>query len=622
MDKLAHVREEESGLSEKKFEIKIKEKVIYSILGLFFIFTFILFLKTSYLQIFEGKKLRNVAENNKGKISLIRPERGIIYDKNYKKIVLNSPAYDLVCDTKNFSNPNSPSKEVEILSQILGETFSDIKDKITKSEDFEILLAENLNHETLLILEARIGDLPDCKVEKNTIRNYVTGPIFSHVLGYNGRISRSELENVANYAINDYIGKDGLEKFYEKELRGIPGRTEVIRSAQGIKRGDNVLSLPKDGYNLVLNIDADLQEQAYNSLKRSIENIGAKKGAAVALDPRSGAVLAMVSYPSYDNNIFSGGISKKDFNELQNNTNQPFFNRAVLAQYPTGSTIKPFVASGALQEKIISPEKQINDQGYILVHSRYDPSVVYKFTGVKPHGLVDMRKAIAVSSNIYFYTVGGGYGEQKGLGPSAIKKYLHLFGWEEETGIDLPREFSGFVPSPDWKSQAKKEPWWDGDTYNLSIGQSDLQVTPLQVAAAYSAIANGGKLYKPQITQRITEGSGQSASIIKEFKPEITRENFIDPENLQIVKEGMRDCVQKSYGSCFMLSTLPVPIAGKTGTTETGKQGRYNTWVSTFAPYDNPEIVFVATIEEVEGLRAATLPMAHDVLQYYFNNRK
>ena len=422
--------------------------------------------------------------------------------------------------------------------------------------------------------------------------------------------------------MTDNIGKDGLEKYYENYLRGIPGRTEVIKDATGIKRGDKVLSEPKAGNSLILNIDADLQQKTYEALEASIKNIGAKKGAAVALDPRNGAVLALVSYPAYDNNLFSGGISQKDFSMLQNDSSQPLFNRVIASKYPTGSTIKPFLDCGALQENLISPDKLINDPGYILVHSQFDPSVSYRFAGVTPHGLVDMRKALAVSSNIYFFTIGGGYGDQQGLGPGRIKKYLDLFGWENKTGIDLPGEFKGFVPSPSWKKETKNENWWDGDTYNLSIGQSDLQVTPLQVAVAYGAIANGGTLYKPQIVQKIVDTTTQETTIIQEFKPEVLNSNFIDPKNIQIVREGMRDGVEKAYGGSYYLHDIPVTAAGKTGTAETNKDGFFNTWSTSFAPYDNPEIVFVTTIEGVQGLRSATLPVARDVLDWYFTDRE
>ena len=622
LDTLAKNKEEEFGLTEKRLEVKIKERIILVIFGIFLLIVTVFLGKTLYLQVWQGKKMAAAAQGNKGKMSLIRPERGIVYDSNFKKLITNSPAYDLVCDKRNFSVSSQDSlRQVMLLSELLEQKVEDLESVIGASDESKVLLAENIDHEKLLILEAHLKDLPDCQIEKNTVRNYVMGPVFSHVLGYTGRVTKDNLEVLENYSASDYIGKDGLEKFYESELRGTPGETEVVRTAMGVKKEDKVISEPVAGYNLVLNIDAKLQKTVYDSLEKSIKNLGSKKGAAVALNPKTGAVLALVSYPSYDDNMFSQGISKADFNAIINDANQPFFNRVISAQYPAGSTIKPFLAMGALEENIISPTKLINDIGYILVHSQYDPSVSYKFAGVVPHGWVDMKKAIAVSSNVYFYTVGGGYENQQGLGPTRIKKYLDLFGWEQKTGIDLPQEFKGFVPSPDWKKKVKKENWWDGDTYNLSIGQSDLQVTPLQVAVAYSYIANGGAMYKPQVVQKIINGSGKDAPVVKEFQPEIISQNFIDPKSVSIVREGMLDGVQKDYGSSYMLHDLPVIVAGKTGTAETNKAGFYNTWSVSFAPYNNPEIVFVTTIEGVQGLRAATLPVAHDVLQYFFQGR-
>lgn len=628
MDTLAQAKEEELGISEKRFEVKIKEKIIYAIFGLFFIFALGLFSKTAYLQTVEGSALYAVSENNKGTITLLRPQRGIIYDAHLRKLVANAPAYDLLCDTSLLFNAGKKGlfdynavalKQVSLMAEILEKPFEDLQMVIASAAQPKVLIAENIAPEKLLMLEARLAQLEGCQIEKNTVREYALGEAFSHVLGYAAKINKDELKSVSNYTIADYIGKTGLERFYEAQLRGTPGQNEIIKTAAGVQKGSNVLAEPVSGYNLVLNIDADLQKKTYEALEKSIKNIGSKKGAAVALDPRTGAVLALVSYPAYDNNIFSQGISQADFNQLINNPNQPFFDRVIAAKYPTGSTIKPFLASGALQEKLISPTKIINDPGYIIVQSENDPNITYKFAGVTPHGDVDMREAIAVSSNIYFYTIGGGYGSQKGLGPARIKKYLDMYGWEQKTGIDLPGEFKGFVPSPAWKKERKNENWWDGDTYNLSIGQSDLQVTPLQVAVAYSAIANGGTLYKPQIVQKVIDGSGAGASIIQEFKPEIMSRLAIDQENLQVIREGMRQGVL--YGSSVSLNNLSVDVAGKTGTVETNKDGFFNTWSSNFAPYDNPEIVFVATIEGVQGLRSATLPVAHDVLEWYFNKK-
>src|SRR3989339_625853 len=579
LDNLEKDKEAESGFSEKRFEVPLKERKAYILLALFILVTILISSKVFYLQVFEGKNLHALAENNKGKIVLIKPERGIIYDRNLKKMLSNSPAFDLVCDRRGFPDSSLETKDqIEKLSNILGKDSFDLEKQINDSQEPVVLIKENLSHEIILILEARINEFKGCLVENNIIRNYVLGESFSHLLGYVGRITQNEFLSQKTYAINDSSGKSGLEKSYEQYLRGIPGKLEFQKTAVGIQ-----------------------------------------KGSAVALDPRNGQVLALVSFPSYDNNLFAKGISQKDLDLLLNDNSQPFFNRAISAQYPTGSTIKPFEASGALQEKLISPIKLINDPGFIEVKSKYDPSIVYRFGGVTPHGWVDMREAIAVSSNIYFYTIGGGYLDQQGLGPTKIAKYLSLFGWGEKTGIDLPGEFKGFIPSPEWKKEYKKESWWDGDTYNLAIGQSDLQVTPLQLALAYATIANGGTLYKPQIVNKIIDTSTQEPMIVKQFEPEIVRQGFIDKENLKVIQEGMRDGVAKSYGSSYFLNSLPVAVASKTGTAEIGKDGYYNTWASVYGPYENPNIVLIVTIEEVEGLRSGSLTVAKEVLNWYFS---
>jgi len=610
MDKLAHYKEEELGLSENRFEVPLKEKISYVLFGIFFILALILFSRVFYFQIFQGERLYTQAENNKRSVNLIVPTRGIIYDKNMKKLVLNSPAYDLICDRAYFSFSSVQSdNEINIIADIIGLEQQDIKNKIQNTDSSDVLVADNITHEKILVLETKINDLLGCRIRQNTNRNYVYGPIFSQVLGYTGRINREEYSNNSGYSINDYIGKTGLEKYYEEYLRGKNGQSRSRKVSEMTK--DEVILAPIAGGNLVLNIDADLQEKLYNALEKSIKNVGAKKGAAVAMDPRNGSVLALISYPSYDNNSFSGGISQIEYDKIINDSSQPLFNRAISAKYPTGSTIKPLEASAALQEKIISPDKQINDPGYILVKNQYDPSIVYKYTGVTPHGLVDVRKAIAVSSNIYFYTIGGGYEDQEGLGPTRIKQYLSLFGWDKKTGIDLPGEFSGFIPDPAWKKATKGQSWWDGDTYNLAIGQSDLQTTPLQVALAYCAIANGGTLYKPQIVKSIIG--------VKEFQPEAIRSGFIDKENLKIVREGMRDGVKEPYGGSKILNDLPIAVASKTGTAQIGMDNHFNVWSSVFAPYENPEIVLVVTVENVQGFGAVTLPVAHETLNWYFS---
>jgi len=621
LDKLAHSKENELGLSEKKFEVPIKEKISHIFFVIFLILASILFFKAFNLQIFNGKSLAIEAENNKGSVNLVVPTRGIIYDKNMKKLVLNSPAYDLVCMPagRQITELSRSYEDVEVeikkISEILKVDEQGVRQKFQNVDSSEVLIANNLSHDNILIFEVKMSEFPGCKMVQNTMRGYVYGPVLSQVLGYTGRINKSEYTSLEGYSINDYIGKSGVEKSYEEYLRGKPGQAKSPISVKKQTKPEEFLLNPTPGDNLVLNIDVDLQKRIYNALEKSIRNVGAKKGAAVAMDPRTGAVLAMVSYPSYDDNLFSGGISYEDYNKLQNDPNSPLLNRAIQARYPTGSIIKPLEASAALQEKIISSTKLINDPGYILVQSKYDPDIVYTYAGVKPHGLVDMRKAIAVSSNIYFYTVGGGYEDQAGLGPARIKKYLSLYGWDQKTGVDLPGEFQGFIPDPAWKKATKGQSWWDGDTYNLSIGQSYLQTTPLQVATAYCAIANGGTLYRPQILDKVVDNSG---NVVKDFQPQIVRSNFILPENLQVIREGMRDGVSRPYGGSAYLNDLPVKVAAKTGTAEIGYKDRFNLWSSVFAPYDNPEIVLVVTVENVQGFGAVTLPVAKDVLGWYF----
>src|SRR3989344_1167485 len=622
LDKMAQSEEEATGLSEKKFEVPLREGVSYFLFGIFFVLASLLFFKVFYFQFFEGKSLSIQAENNKGSMSLIVPERGIIYDKNMKKLVLNSPAYDLICDRAHFSFSSLDiSNQIKNIAEVAGMNSDEVAEKIQKTDSTDVLMVDVIDHEKLLVLETRIGGMLGCRILQNTAREYVYGPVFSQVLGYIGRINKDEYSNNKGYVINDYIGRTGLEKYYESYLRGEPGKSKSIRSAVGIQSSSQIVVPPESGNNLVLNIDANLQKLLYDSLGENLKKMGAQKGAAVAMDPRTGAILGLASYPSYDDNLFSGGISQQEYGALQDDPNQPFFNRAIQAQYSTGSIIKPLEASAALQENLISPLKKINDPGYILVQSQYDPDVVYRYGGVMPHGLVDMREAIAVSSNIYFYTIGGGYGDQQGLGPTRIKKYLSLFGWNEKTGIDLPGEFSGFIPDPAWKKEKKGSSWVDGDTYNLAIGQSDLRTTPLQVATAYSAIANGGTLYKPQIVNRIISGMGDSVATVREFEPEIIRSGFIDPQNLQIVREGMKAGVYDDHGTSARLRDLPITVAAKTGTAEIGYKDKFNVWSSVFAPYDNTEIVLVVIAEGIDGVGAVTLPVAHDVLQWYFSDR-
>jgi len=620
LDSLARKREAELGISGRKFEVPLSKKILKGFLIFVIVLLFILFAKTFQFQVLENKKFSVLANENKFIIHSIKAARGVIYDSKGKQIVFNEPSFDLILDKRGL--PSSDFEKIKVLeevSEIIKENFEDLEKKIDEEENQKVLISKNLDHQALILFETKIAGFPGFRIEQNSIRYYVEGPSFAHLVGYTGKIGVKELEkNPGIYSVFDYVGRDGLEKSYEEILRKNPGKTRIERDVYGNLLSKEIISLPESGKSLVLWLDFELEKKIEEELKRILKNIGVEKATGVALNPKTGGVIALVSIPSYDNNLFSKGADQEALSNLLTDPQEPLFNLAVSGLYPTGSTIKPLVASAALEEEIISPTKKINCQGGITIPNKYNPEISTIKQDWRIHGWTDMRKAIAESCNVYFYTIGGGYEDQEGLGPSRIKKYLELFGWGNKTEIDLSGEVKGLIPFPEWKKEVKKEPWWDGDTYNLSIGQGDIKVTPLQVTNAFAAIANGGTLYKPKVVKEIVDSE---KNLIEEIKPEILRKGFINPENLEIVREGMRRAVtgeNSPYASSILLNSLPVSAAAKTGTAQISNPDYYHNWVTVFAPYDDPQIVLTIMIENVKGLQSAALPAAKEVLNWYF----
>jgi len=614
LDSLAKKKEKELGISEKKIEVPFPKKNLQG----FFIFSLILlsilFGKTLQLQFIEGKKYLALAERNKFKLYQIKTERGVIYDKNLKQLVENLPSFDLTCQKDKLPQENSEKKKIfKEIAEIFNKNSNDLEKEVLESDSSTVLISENLSHQTIILFEARIDEFPGFQIRRNTIRNYQDGEIFSHLIGYIGKITAEELKSSDEYSTSDWIGREGLEKYYEKTLKEIPGKLQLEKDVHGRIISQQILSKPESGKSLVLWLDADLQKKIRDELNSSLERVGAKKGSAVALDPKTGGVLALVSLPSFDNNLFRKGTDAQAITNLFNDSRKPLFNRAISGKYLVGSTIKPLIALAGLEEKLTSPEKEINCRGEITVPHKYNPEIVYRYEDWKIHNKTNLRKALAESCNVYFYILGGGYKEQEGLGPTRIKKYLEIFGWGEKTGIDLPGESGGFIPDPAWKKAVIGEPWWDGDTYHLSIGQGNLLITPLQIAVAFSAIANDGKILQPQLVQKIVDSQ---KNLIEEKQPKIIREINISPANLQIVKEGMRGAV--TYGTATLLNNLSVKAAAKTGTAETIKSGYYHNWVTVFAPYDDPQIVLTIVLEDVKGALGAAIPVAQKILEWYF----
>ncbi len=622
LDSLAQKKEEELGVSEQKFEIPLPKKRFFIFFGILIILFLILFGKTFQLQVFDYEKFVALAERNKFIVYSIQATRGVIYDQHMNQLVFNQPSFDLVVSLKDL--PSSDTERENILkevSKVIKIDFEDLKDKIEESKDSEVLVAGNLDHQALIVLEARINRFPGFSIENNWVRNYKNGQTFSHLIGYTGKITTSEFrENPEKYSIFDWVGRTGIEKSYEEVLRKNPGRLRIERDAFGNLISQEIVSLPEPGNSLVLWLDSELQNKIEKEMERKISEIGAKGGVAVALDPKTGGVLSMVSLPSFDNNLFQKGSDPEDRQKVLEDPQKPLFNRAIAGKYLTGSTIKPLIALAALEEEIITPQKQIYSSGLIEVPHRYDPEIVYRFRDWEVHGWTDLRKAIAQSVNVYFYSIGGGYQDQKGLGPTKIKEYLELFNWNEKTGIDLPNEAKGFIPDVEWKRDVLGEGWWDGDTYHLSIGQGFLQITPLEVAVSIASIVNGGKILEPRVVKKIIDNQG---NLIEKVDSRVIREDFVSYENLKIVKEGMRHAVtgeNSPLASAVLLNSLPVSSGAKTGTAELGND-RYHNWVTIFAPYDDPEIVLTLMMEDIKGVQAAVLPVAKEVLEWYFSEK-
>ena len=333
----------------------------------------------------------------------------------------------------------------------------------------------------------------------------------------------------------------------------------------------------------------------------------------MALDARNGNILALASFPSVDGTMLSQGLSREAYETLLAQPGDPFFNRAIAARYPAGSTIKPFMGAAALTEGIVTPATVVDDRGAITVPDIYVRGKVYTFRGYASLGPVNILSAIALSSDIYFYTVGGGYGGVKGLGVEKIGAYMRQFGFGERLGVDIPGEGNGLVPTPTYKKERTGEEWRIGDTYNISIGQGDFGVTPLQLAAATAAIANGGTLWRPRLADRLVD---TNFAVLEEFQPEAIRSDIVPMQHIETIRKSMRATVQ--YGTAKLLQQLPVTAAAKTGTAQTGRTTQHHALVTVFAPYENPEIVLAIIIEKSGEGSDVAVPLARDILQEYF----
>ena len=598
-------RLKESPDGEKeKLEKPIKEGILKIFLIAIIVVLAILLIKGFELQIIKGNYWREMADENRIRSIPIEALRGIIYDRNKIPLAINVPKLDLVIIPADLAKRKEFESIIERLAQTLEKPKEEIESKIKENITltYPIIIQEDIPTEKALLLKSQFSDIQEISVRKDSRRQYENSLAFAHIIGYLGKSNKDEVSQ-KKYFLDDYIGREGIENVYENTLRGSYG--EELVEIDSLGKFQKVLAVkePTSGKDIVLSVDAGLQKEIYDVLKAKLNTLNTSKAAAVAVNPQNGKILALVSFPSFDNNEFVRVLPPELFNRIIQDKNEPLLNRAIMGLYPPGSTIKPLLASAVLQEGIISPNKQINCPGYISVIDKYNPNVIWTYNDWKAHGPTDMIKAIAESCDVYFYTVVGGYGEIEGLGIENIEKYLGLFGWSQILGIDLPGEKSGFIPSPSWKKEVRNEDWYTGDTYNCSIGQGDITVTPLELTMAIASIANGGKIFRPQL--------------LNDKEPEIINQNFIKPELLEIVRKGMREAVVS--GSARSLADLSVKTAGKTGTAQVSKTKNPHAWFTVFAPYENPEIVLTILVENGGEGSSTALPVAKEILSWYFN---
>ncbi|MEK7064924.1 MAG: penicillin-binding protein 2 [Patescibacteria group bacterium] len=582
----------------------------------FFIFLSAIFIliagRIFYLQIIAGSDYRALAERNRQRIIPIPAERGLIYDRNNISLTTNIPSFSIAVVPQDL--PRQESKRAPLIKK-LAELSNQNEDYIRQilrdysAYSYEsIVIQENIDYDTALKLLISATDLPGIQIQRGSKRHYENFPL-AHIIGYIGKLNQTELTNLyqKKYYPSDYIGKTGVEKTYETALRGIFGRKRTEVNALGKEQSVLAEEAPIPGQHVKLAIDLEMQKMLEKIINNSLKASNKDRASGIVMNPNSGEILAMVSLPTFDNNDFSGGISVERYRAYIEDENKPLFNRAIGGSYPSGSSIKPAIAASALQEGIITPATNFLSTGGLRVSKWFFPD--WQAGG---HGATNVRKALASSVNTFFYYIGGGYKNFIGLGPDKLKMWLEKFGFSRLSGIDLPGENDGFLPSPEWKQNTKNEQWYIGDTYNFSIGQGDVLVSPLQIANMTALIANGGKLMEPHVVHSLIDPVTKKETKIA---PRVIRENFISTKNLDTVRHGMRDCV--TSGSCQRLASLPFAVAGKTGTAQWNSKKPNHAWFTSFAPFNSPEIVVTILVEEGGEGSAISAPIAYEFYKWW-----
>jgi penicillin-binding protein 2 len=584
----------------------------------------ILIIQLINLQVIKGADYKQRAEINALREVSIPAARGLIFDRNGQPLVENTARFSAAIVPGDLPDRGEVGI-YRLLSSVIKMPVDQIQAKVQEGRDRQgdyspAIVKADVDRDTALVLMELEPHAPGLKVIVAPARNYVSGSLLSHVVGYVGPISADEYAKLGSrgYDYQDVIGKSGAELTYETQLRGQPGKKLIEVDAAGRELRTISERPPVDGQNVVLSLDLDLQRKVTEVLQQYGKD--SQNAAAAVMDVKTGEILAMVSLPTFDDNVFSGPISDADLAALVEDPGKPLVNHAIAERYPPGSTFKTIVGAGALQEGVASPGTTITSRGYITVTNEFDPNVVYVYPDWSALGPLDFYGGIAMSSNVYFYYLAGGKADEgfKGLGEDRVARYARAFGLGAPTGIDLPGESSGLVPDAAWKEANVGEPWTLGDTYNFGIGQGYVAATPLQMLTVAGAIANGGQLLTPHVVKEYEDSHGTVLSTVtKPARGTVP----VDPGYLEVLRDAMRRGVTSGVAKNAAIPS--VDVAGKTGTAEFGPDlggGKHAThgWFIGFAPYEDPQIAVVVFVEHGGGGNDAS-PAASKILDYYFN---
>jgi penicillin-binding protein 2 len=579
----------------------------------------LLVIRLWYLQVIKGDELRQRSENNSVRLRKIKPMRGLIMDEDRRVLVDNQPSYDIVFIPNRTKDIRKVIEKINALYTERSLKFSALTSLSDRIKPFvPVLLERNISMEKLAVVETHALELPGVVTEVTPVRQYLNGDMTAQIIGFTGEVSREDLDRNTTLHLSqgDIIGKFGIEKFLDDHLRGKNGAEQVEVNVAG-KEVRSLGRIPAEpGDNVVLTINSALQEAAWMAVSN-------RAGAVAVLDPRSGAVLALVSSPSFDPNLFNGGISLDDWEDLSNNPQHPMENRSISGQYPPGSTYKPVVAAAALEEGLITPENTFYCNGTFEMGDR-----TFRCWQQKGHGNVNLHRAIVESCDVYFYNLG------KLLGVDRIADYARAFGLGAPLGIDLNREKGGLIPTKQWKLSRLREPWQRGETISIAIGQGYNLVTPIQLANAYAALANGGTLYRPRLIKQLESSDGH---VIKRYGPEKQGTLPVRPQTIALINQALWGVVNEKGGTGYILKRKEQDVCGKTGTSQViglpqDAKARKSKRVSAnfrdhalfvgFAPYGNPEIVVAVILENAGHGGAAAAPVARKVIDTYFALKK